>query len=68
MDAPSTQMQIVDDMIDLKIGHSDKHKVVIDFCIRQMFNLLLNILGTYQAVLCQGKNSCETEFGNTNKM
>ena len=26
--------QIVDDMIDLKIGHSNKHKVVIDFCIR----------------------------------
>ena len=31
-----------------------------------MFNLLLNILGTYQAVLCQGRNSCETEFGNKN--
>ena len=34
MAAPSNQMQIVDDVIDLKIGHSDKHKVVIDFCIR----------------------------------
>ena len=33
MAAQRNQMQIVDDKIDLKIGHSDIHKVVIDFHI-----------------------------------
>ena len=66
MAAPRNQMQIIDDMIDLKIGHSDKHKVVIDFCIRYIFNLFLNILGKCQAVLCQGRNSHGAEFGNKN--
>ena len=39
MDATRKHIQLLDDKIDLKIGHSDKHKVVINIhmkCISQL--------------------------------
>ena len=44
MDATRKHIQLLDDKIDLKIGHSDKHKVVINLHMKYIIQLIPKFL------------------------